>query len=127
MACYFRILLDGTEYTPCDECGFFFDLDSNWDRDYGCPNCGGGGLTEADILAIKYEQELYDSVDWKNGDIETHYPDTCYRCKGRYNASNDGLYHGLCQKCEDADALKDAYCDNAYRDEIEETQEKILS
>ena len=87
--------------------------------DHGCYNCGASYLTEADVMAIQYEQELYDSVDWENDDIETHYPDICFRCKGPYNASNEGLYHGLCQKCEDADALKDAYSDDAYGDGIE--------
>lgn len=117
MACYFWVLLDDKfsiepPYPPCEACGSTMPNPVDWNEmDQGCPNCGAGGLTEADLLAIQYEDELYRSVDWEKEEYEHYNPDICFRCKGRYNAVEWGLYSGLCQKCVDADALKDAYSD----------------
>ena len=117
MACYFWILLDDKfplqpPGPPCESCGSIIPEPFGWNMDMGCPNCHAGALTEADILAIQYEQEIYDSIspkDWEDAEVAHYFPDICSKCNGRYNASNHGLYSGLCQKCEDADLLEQSY------------------
>lgn len=119
MACYVWVLLDDKfpiepPYPPCNACGSTMPIPVDWNEmDYGCPNCGDGGLTKEDMLVIEYDNILYTSIDWEKEAFEHYNPDICSRCAGRYKASDDGLYSGLCRKCADADALE-----YAYRDEV---------